>query len=96
MNNDVHTCNNAPRVRFFAKSNTPAFAVFGQSLTTPFGHVNQEMYFNDLETLKAFANNLELAIAQWEQDNTKQAALTAAAEAEAAANVVADDAVAAV
>ena len=75
---DAYTCNNAPRVKFFAKGATvPAFVSFGQLLTTPFGHVSQDMYFNDLDALKAFANNIELAIAHWEQDNAKQAALAA-------------------
>ena len=83
--NDAHTCNNAPRVKFFAKTSNPAFVSFGQSHSTPFGHVSQDMYFTNLDSLKTFANHIELAIAQWEQDNAKQAALVAAAEAAAAA-----------
>ena len=97
MDMDFYTANNAPSVEFFGReaSNRP-FASFGQTHSTPFGHVSQHMFFNNLDSLKAFANNIELAIAQWEQDNAKHAASVAAAEAEAAANVVADDAVAAV
>lgn len=76
----LYTLKGAPTVKFFAKGQIPAFVSFGQTHTTPFGHVDQSMYFNDLEALKTFANHIELAIAQWEQDNAKAAA-------EAAANV---------
>lgn len=81
--NDLENTNSAPRVKFFPKGTTPAFASFGQSHSTPFGHVSQDMYFNNLDALKAFANNIELAIAQWEQDEAKQAAAKAVAEAAA-------------
>jgi len=71
--NNINNTNNAPTVRFFPADQHPAFASFGQSHTTPFGHVQQDMYFSNLDTLKAFADNINAAIALWEQDNAKQA-----------------------
>ena len=72
MSDNIHTENGAPKVTFHPKGPTSPFVSFSQSHSTEFGHVQQSMYFTDLNALRAFAANITAAIVQWELDNAAQ------------------------